>query len=308
MLGAGVVARTAGGAQNSKPPEMTISRTPEKVVVRFGSRDLCGYNLSQPFGSGISVPSACYFHPLNTPGGVTVTEVGPEDHRHHRGVFFGWVEMTGAQKADFWGWGEPAPTRGRRIVNQSVETAPPGLGYTRFRIRNEWQVEGARMVSEDLRAGVALLEGGTVLELTVQFSVEAPVTLARWAFGGFGVRLRKNATIQAISAGGVVNRPAPKHTDPGTNWPDAPWYGLHSRYADGRETTVAVVGRSTHPPTSWHVVPEIGLINPSITGPGAVTLTPEKPLVLRYRVMAFDGAPKLAVLGKLADSWYHGRQ
>lgn len=306
--GLGMGGGTIWAAEQSKPPEMTVSRTPDKVLVRFGRRDLCGYQLTQPFGSGLSVESACYFHPLSTPGGIIVTEVAPDDHRHHRGVFFGWVEMTGKQKADFWGWGEPAPTKGRRIVNKTVETSPPGLGYTRFRIVNEWQVEGARMMTEDLRTGVALLEGATVLELTVQFSVDAPVRLARWGFGGFGVRLKKSARIRAIGPAGVVTLAPPKHTDPQTNWPDAVWYGLHSEYADGKQSTVVVVGRHNHPPTTWHVVPGIGLINPSLTGPAALDLVPGKPLVLRYRVMAFDGAPKPAVIARLADSWYHGRQ
>ena len=300
--------RGVEGAESSKPPEMTLSRTQDRITVKYGPRDLCSYQLTQPFGSGLSVPSACFFHPLVTPGGTGVTELAPDDHRHHRGVFFGWVEMNGAQKADFWGWGEPAPTKGRKIVNRTVETSPPGLGYTRFRIVNEWQADGVKMVGEDLRAGVALLEGATVLEVTVQFSVDAPVTLARWAFGGFGVRLRKNAQIQAIGPQGAVNLASPKHTDPGTNWPESQWYGLHSKYSDGKQTTVVVVGRNSHPATTWHVVPSIGLINPSITAPGAVVLSPEKPLVLRYRVMAFDGAPKPAVIAKLADSWYHGRQ
>lgn len=306
--GAALGLRRVEGAEGSKPPEMTISRTQERIAVKYGPRDLCSYQLTQPYGAGLTVSSACFFHPLVTPGGTVVTEIGPEDHRHHRGVFFGWVEMNGAQKADFWGWGEPAPTKGRKIVNRSVETSPPGLGYTRFRIVNEWQADGVKMVGEDLRAGVALLEGGTVLELTVQFSVEAPVTLARWGFGGLGVRLRKTAQIQAIGPAGPVNLPSPKHTDPSTNWPDAIWYGLHSKYSDGKQTTVAVVGRSNHPATTWHVVPSIGLINPSITAAGPVVLSPDKPLVLRYRIMAFDGPPKPAVIAKLAESWYHGRQ
>ncbi|MGE3313356.1 MAG: DUF6807 family protein [Limisphaerales bacterium] len=299
----------ARSAERSKPPEMNLVRQPDKVQVRYGTRELCTYQLRQPFGSGIPVSSACYFHPLQTPGGIPVTEVGPDDHRHHRGVFFGWVEMIGSgKKSDFWGWGEKAPIKGRQIVNQGIETSAPGLGYIRFRALNEWQVDGARWIAEDLRAGVALIEGATALELTVQLSVAAPVTLARSAFGGLAVRLRKDAKIQPIGPGGPVTLAPPKHTEPESNWPEATWYGLHSTYSDGKQSTVVVIGRKTHPPTNWHVVPGIGLINPSITGPGAVEITPERPLVLRYRVMAFDGAPRPAVIAKLADSWYNGRQ
>ncbi len=295
-------------AEKGKAPEMNLTRTADKVLIRYGTRDLCGYQLTQPFGSGLSVASACYFHPLTTPGGTVVTAVGPDDHRHHRGIFFGWVEMKGAQSADFWGGGEFAPAKGRQIVNKLVETSPPGFGYLRFRCVNDWQVDGVRMVGEDLRVGFGILDGASTLELSVQLKVDAPVTLARRGFGGFAVRLRKEGQLQAIGPAGAVALAPPKHTDPGTNWPDAPWYGLHSKYPDGKETTVVVVGRHTHPPTSWHVVPGIGLINPSITGPGPVVLTPDKPLVLRYRVMAFDGAPKPALIARLGESWYNGRQ
>ena len=301
---AGLIAARARAADTSRPVEMTAARSADELTVRLGTRDLLTYRLKKPAGSPLAVESGCYYHPLLTPGGTVVTEVAPDDHTHHRGLFLAWVEMKGAKDADFWGWGERAPTRNRRIQNRLVEPAPPEMGSLRFRVVNDWMAEGRRLLTEDQRVIVTRQEGANVLHLAVQLSVEAEVTLARCAFGGLALRSPKAGKLVAIGEGGEVRRPAPKHTDPASDWPDAPWYGLHLKRPDGKEATVAVVGRAANPPTAWHVVSAIGLINPCITAPAAVRLVPGKPLVLRYSVMAFDGPPNLPAIQRAAASWY----
>ncbi|MCC6231407.1 MAG: PmoA family protein [Verrucomicrobiales bacterium] len=304
-LAPAVTASRAAAAQASrKPPEFAFAKTPEALQLNFGQKPVARYQIQKPTTGGSPAESACYFHPVATPAGTVVTEVGPEDHPHHRGIFLGFVEVKGAAKGDFWGWGEPAPTAGRRIVNQSVEAPPPALGTARFRALNEWQIEGQTLIKEDLRAFVGFHDGSTMIELAIQLSAESEVTLARWAFGGFAVRLRKDGELTAFNADGPVTRPAPKHTDPTSNWPDAPWYGLRLKNPEGKQATVVVASRASNPATSWHVLPGIGLLNPCITAPAAVTITPAKPLVLRYRVLAFDGTPKPEVIQGLAETFY----
>lgn len=296
---------SAGGA---KAPELAFARSSDALQLNYGTRAVLRYVLVRPGLGGASAESACYLHPLTTPSGLVVTELGPEDHRHHRGVFCGWVEMHGPADADFWGWGEPAPARGRRIVNASIEAPPPALGYGRFQAVNHWMAESTRVLTEDVRIGAGVRDGGTILDIAARYTVESEVTLARWAFGGFALRARKDAKPVSLGAEGEVKRAAPKHTEPASNWPDAPWHGFHLRYPDGKQATVAVVGRSTNPPSTWHVVSDIGLLNPCITAPGAVRIRPDQPLALRYRVMAFDGPPKLELINRLADAWYRGVQ
>lgn len=306
--GAGLAfgARAAAAAEGARPPELAFVRSTEALQLNLGTRMVLRYQLTRPGLGGASTESGCYLHPLCTPSGLELTEVGPDDHRHHRGVFCGWVEMHGPADADFWGWGEPAPVKNRRIVNRSLDAPPPALGYARFRAVNQWLADDKVMVSEDIRIGTAQRDGGTVLDIAAQYSVTAEVTLARWAFGGFAVRGRKDGQAVAVGAEGEVKLPPPKHTEPDSNWPAAQWYGLQFRFGDGRSGMLAVAGRGTNPPTTWHVVPGIGLINPSITAPGPVRLAPDKPLALRYRVMAFDGTPKLELVNQLADTWFRG--
>lgn len=307
-LATGAAIPLPAAEQAKKAPELAFVRTDEALRLTYGPRDIIRYQLRPPGMGASAVPSGCYFHPFATPAGTVITEVGPDDHRHHRGIFLGWVEMHGPADGDFWGWGEAAPVKDRQIVNRSLEAKPPSLGYARIRALNDWMADGRKMVSEDLRAGITFQDGATVLNYAAQFSVEAPVTLARQAFGGFALRTRKDGELTPIGPAGEVKLAAPKHTDPSSNWPESPWYGLHLKLKDGKEATVAVVGRKENPPTTWHVASAIGLVNPCITAPAAVTLTPAKPLVLRYRVVVMDGPPNLPVLNKIAESWYLGVQ
>lgn len=45
------------------------------------------YVTKRPENIGLTSPSAAYFDPVNTPSGERVTNVAPDDHPHHRGVF-----------------------------------------------------------------------------------------------------------------------------------------------------------------------------------------------------------------------------
>src|SRR5688500_8889791 len=82
-----------------------VQRSPQAVVIKSpAGQSIAQYQLQRPADTKLSVESACYFHPVTTPKGVVVTEVGPSDHPHHRGIFLAWVEMHGRHDADFWGW------------------------------------------------------------------------------------------------------------------------------------------------------------------------------------------------------------
>ncbi len=98
-------------ADQSPPTSVSLSRGDDKSPV-------VTYQLRGKANEKLSVESACYFHPFTTPSGITVTEVAPDDHRHHRGIFLAFVEMHGPADADFWGWGEHAPKENRVIVNR----------------------------------------------------------------------------------------------------------------------------------------------------------------------------------------------
>ena len=271
-------------------------RTPE-------GKEILQYRLQQPSGTKLAVESACYFHPVQTPKGVLVTEVAPLDHLHHRGIFLAWVEMHGKHDADFWGWGEHAPTKDRRIVNRTVSeplSNPSGGG---FKAENEWLAGTNVVLTEQLRT-VARTEGpANVIDLVYSLTAKDDLTLSRWAFSGFCVRVRKDGKLEADGPEGPVQLPNPKHTEPATDWPAAPWYAYTIALPDGDTVGAAVIDHPQNPPSLWHNHRDIRMLNPCIVAPAAVTIKAGTPLILRYRVLIYDGPTPRPLLSKLAKEW-----
>lgn len=294
----------AGGLPAFPAGKFSIENAPSGVQVRNRAGHLIvHYQPTPPAGSGLSVASGCFFHPVSTPSGVVLTDLAPSDHKHHRGIFLAWVEMRGTRNADFWGWGEPAPKEGRVIRNKKIDRVGTSGTYASFRAENEWTADSEVLVREQLETVVRSAPDANVIELTYTLTPTSEIQLARWAFGGFCVRLRKDGTVEASDSRGKVALPDPAHTKPESDWPDSSWYDFTVRLADGKEAGIAVIQHPGNPPTLWHNHRSTRMINPCITAPGEVRLDPRKPLVLRYRVVAHDGPPPRELLDRLVREW-----
>jgi hypothetical protein len=256
------------------------------------------YQLSRPADSKLSVESGCYFHPLATPKGIVITDVAPADHLHHRGVFLAFVEMHGRKDADFWGWGEHAPTKNRKIVNTEVAISASG-----FAANNLWIADGLALIREDIEVDVDVRPGANVLDITCSLTAGADLTLARWAFSGFCVRTRQDGKLAAEGPEGPVSLPNPSHLKPESDWPAAPWYDFTLTLTNDTVAGVAVINHPKNPPTLWHNHRDTRMINPCIVAPSALTLKANQPLLLRYRVVAHDGPAPRPLLTRLADEW-----
>ena len=285
--GAGVRAERADGA----------------MVVSRGRREVLRYQLDRPADSKLPVESGCYFHPLRTPAGTVVTDVAPADHPHHRGVFLAWFEMKGKVDADFWGWGAFAPVKGRKIVNREVAESPGG-----FAARNEWLADDAVLLVERLEAKVVDLEPGgepwaNVVDLTYTLTPDADLTLPRRAFSGFCVRVPGGGKLEAFGPDGPVALPNPHHEKPDSDWPPAAWYAYALTPDGGKAAAVAVIDHPENPPALWHNHRDVRMLNPCVVAPGPVAIKAGEPLVLRYRVVAADGAVQAKRLDDLAAEY-----
>lgn len=280
--------------------------TPEALSVRLGDGpEIARYHRVPP--ADTPIPSAGFFHPLATPSGVVITDLSPDDHRHHRGVFLGWVEMHGAKDADFWGWGEPAPVKDRRIVNRGIRSARIGGPVAMFNATNRWEAEGVEILGESLAARLRVEGDLTVLDLRYQLTPAADLTLARWAFSGFCLRMRKDGTGTVHDPKGPVSLPEPRHTDPDSDAPDAPWYAVALTLPDGRRAGGAVLSHPDNPPTRWHNPPSLRMLNPCIVAPGSLHWPARKAVTLRYQVVAFDGPLPADRLNALAAEYTRAR-
>jgi hypothetical protein len=283
--------------------DFRIARNADAVAISDSrGKIFLRYQLKGGTEKKLSVASACYFHPFATPAGVVVTEVAPGDHPHHRGIFLAFVEMHGKFDADFWGWGEHAPKDGREIVNRSVSVGQDKNPV--ITARNEWTAEDKVVIQETLVATLTQpSQQANVLDLHYTLTPTAETTLSQWAFSGFCVRTRKDARLRAIGPEGEVKLPNPSHLEPKSDWPAAAWYAYELQMKDDTTVGVAVVNHPQNPPSLWHNHRDIRMLNPCIVAPAAVKLSAGKPLVLRYRVVAYDGRTQAEELDRLANEF-----
>ena len=292
----GVILAIPGGYEiNHNESVITIKGTNDQVALV--------YNLKKPKDLKLPLDTGGFFHPVRSPSGKILTVAGDADHPHHRGVFLGWVEMHGKRDADFWGWGEHAPIANRRIVNQFVGTTGTRRDGAWFDATNDWLAEDQPLLRERLQTAFRTQGSSNIIDLTYTLTPDADLTIARWAFSGFCVRLPKEGKLVIDAPQAGAKFPTPVHTKPETGWPAAKWYGYTLQFDDSTSAGIAVIDHPKNPPSLWHNHTGIRMLNPAICAPAAVTIKANTPLVLRYRVVVHDGPADAAALDKLADDF-----
>lgn len=279
------------------------------------------YVTKKPENIGLTSPSAAYFDPVRTPSGERVTNVAPDDHPHHRGIFFGFLDSEfrtpadfskappnhavrafSVQRADFWSWGLYAPREGRVIQNRDVKLVSADEKHAQLELHNDWLIENKKMLDETDEVFVSERDGVYVMDFYLRFAPVVDYVISQSAFGGFAVQAQKFGDSYYSAAYGKVNLPSPHYSYPDSSWPAEPWYDYTIRLkSDDKTVGVAVFGHPLDPPTRWHNV--VWMINPCISTFGPITIHPDSPLILRYRVVTHDGPPPTEVLQKLAEEW-----
>src|ERR1700689_4981531 len=141
------------------------------------------YVTKKPENIGLTAPSAAYFDPVNTPAGERCTNVAPDDHPHHRGIFFGFmnsefhvpndyskaapthpIQGDTVVRGDFWAWGGYAPREGRVIQNRSVKLISADAHQAQIEIHNDWLIDNRKMLDETDEAIVSERDGVYVLD------------------------------------------------------------------------------------------------------------------------------------------------
>jgi hypothetical protein len=290
-------AENAGAIYTLVPDEYgMVLKTPD-------GRTVFSYMTKKPADTNLTANSVCCLYPLNTPSGERAVDFAPGDHRHHRGVFLAWHSTKGKVKADFWGWGSWAPTEGRVIKNRCVELAEADAKRAVLAVRNDWMVEDEVMIKEALSLAACERQDVFVIDMRFRLTPTIDVTLDQTAFGGLCAKGRKEGKAFYTSPAGKVDLPNPHHLKPETDWPAADWYDYTIKLDSGKTVGIAILDHPDNPPTTWHNLAPIAMVNPCIVAPGAVTIKKGKPLELRYRLVVHDGPPPMEVLTNLNAEW-----
>jgi len=284
--------------------EASYTLTPDEhgmVLKTPDGRVVFGYMTKKPADTKLTANSVCCLFPVNTPKGERAVDFAPDDHPHHRGVFLAWHSMKGKEKADFWGWGEWAPTEGRVIKNRQVKLVTASAVSAGVDVRNDWMVHDEVMIRERLIITVTQREDAYVIALLFMLTPTVDVTLDQTAFGGFCAKTRKDGKAVYSNSKGPVKLPDPHHLKPETNWPAARWYDRTIELQSGKTIGLAVIDTPNNPPSTWHNLAPIAMVNPCIVAPGPVTIKKDQILTLGYGLVVHDGPAPVELIEGFAN-------
>jgi hypothetical protein len=237
-----------------------------------------------------------YIHPLRDLAGDIVTEDFPEDHYHHRGIFWAWHQLlsNGESLADPWNcenikW--LAPLNNSEWVHPSL--GPDGAS---LRAVHDWAVidleaQGGerRVVRETLKILIrpAELEGRVIdFDLSL-LALEDGISIGGSAddkgYGGFSPRVRLADDLQFIGQVGPVN-PERTAVEGGA------WMNLIGSF-NGRTSGVVMMVHPSHPgfPLKWILRSKQSMQNPQWPGRDPVDLSTTISTRLRYRMVLHNG-------------------
>jgi hypothetical protein len=241
-----------------------------------------------------------YFYPVMGPAGAPVTRLthphDPVTHAHHLSLWIGHQNVAGS---NFWEhMKSPA-----RIVHDKIVKIEDGDRAT-LTIQAKWLDGDKKPLLLDERVWTLAPDYGTLgangfgeyaLDLKLTLTPVAPtLTIGKSNFGFAAVRVAK--TMGTLDGGGVI-RNSEGQVNEKELMPHrrARWCDYSGPAAPGVVNGIALIDHPSNPnhPTYFHVRGD-GWMGSSFSYEGDVTLTKEKPLVLRYRfrVHAGPGRPE----------------
>ena len=268
---------------------------PKMPVLRYNQGNVPVPEGTHPhFAPGESYERGDYIHPLFGPDGEEMTEDYPKDHPHHRGVWWSWpVTRWKDQVADIWAvvgvWARPAG-------NPRIAT---GRVFAVIEAENVWKFgkEEQPIVREEvLIRAFPQTDGCRFVDVEVQLTALADdVAIGgrpKAGYGGFSLR-----------AAPCEDRKIMPHLDPEGSDPRRSWIDYSGAFAGGKGASgVAIFEHVTNPdyPNPLHEYPGCNCVMPAYPEMREVTLSKDKPLVLKHRLWIHTDGPDEA---KLAHVW-----
>lgn len=258
------------------------------LELREGSKPALVYNYGPQLKPGVeeSKRRCCYFFPVFTPAGVSLLDDFPEDHPHHRGLFWSWpIVETGGKTYDIWKDFTARPRQAR------MPTVTANAKEAALIADNFWTADGKDIVKEHVTAHIFPVHGATRdldLELTWE-ATDAPVTLRGSAetgksYGGLSARFAPRTATVIRADGQTITRDEDRNP--------RKWAELEGVYS-GRKAVLRITPDEKNPgaPYQW-CLRSYGFVGASFPGRSDTvdhyTLEPGKPLTLKFRVSVAD--------------------
>jgi hypothetical protein len=244
-----------------------------------------------------------YFHPVYGPQGEVLTDDFPKDHYHHRGLFWAWttVQVAGAEGQKFESW---IPNNFSYVFERWLCREAGSVGAV-LGAEVSWQTGERKTVREEWVTTVyPETADGRVMDFEIVWTaLKDAVTVKgepKKGYGGFSIRFapRKDEVIT------TPDGKSPKDLEAG-KIACADYSGL---FEGAKEPSgAAIFVHPNHPgsPLTW-LTRYYGFLCPEYPGLGAMTLEPNKPVRVAYRVWIHKGVPDGPALHAQHEAYQQG--
>lgn len=269
-----------------------------------GQRPVLVYNHGAIAGDGVPADRtrSTYVHPLYGLDGEVLTDDFPQDHLHHRGLFWAWPHVrVGDKHYDLW------LLRGIRHEFERWLTRHAGPSSAVLTVENGWYVDRRRVMGERVRLTVfPARQGARIIDVELTWTAtEAPVTLwgaAGKSYGGLSLRFAPRKETRIITDRGPAERDL--------NLTRLRWADLSARFRGAAPASgAAIFVDPAHPdyPPMW-ITRQYGFLGLGWPGPDRFTLRPGEPVRCRYRIWIHRGPAAPATLHEVDEARRLGSQ
>jgi hypothetical protein len=244
-----------------------------------------------------------HFHPLRTLGGADLTELRPDDHPWHRGLWFSWKFINGLNY-----WEEDRKTGVSQGTTElaSCKVEPQADFSARITMRLSYHPPGAAEVLAEKRVleiSAPDARGAYHINWKSEFKATQAAELTRTplagepggkSWGGYaGLSLRLAKSARGCSFGS--DRIAPQKEAKGAHGSDAKWFAC--TLPDRGKGGISIFDNTANPSTTrWYVTPGMPFMSPAVLWQKPLQLAKGESLSLAYRVLVFSTAMERSAL------------
>lgn len=305
--------RAIAQAEHVTSDGLRVTKTDEGYEILDGDRPVLFYQ-AKPKSLDGKFERANYVHPLYDLDGNIITEDFPQDHLHHRGIFWAWHQLYvgDTQIGDPWVCRDfLSRVDNVSIAKPSLEAA--ALEATAHWVSPDWMDSAGTMkpmVREETRIEVQRSrDGNRIIDFRIKLTALEPKVRIGGSddvkgYGGFSPRLRLPKDIRFTAEYGEVE--PQKTAVEASRWMDIS--GTFNKPKSDQENVVDGVTIFCHPslsgfPQKWILRKARSMQNPVFPGRMPIALPAEEPLELRYRLIVHRGAVSQEQLKRWFDKY-----
>jgi len=273
---------------------LTFEKTDEGAWITDEGEKVLFYQAKTKSMNG-TYPRADYIHPLYGIDGFELTEDFPEDHLHHRGIFWAWHQIIigGQHIGDAWECRDFIWDVKQIKLVESKDDAITFQSEVLWK-SNQWTDNAGNLIpfmEETSKIKVyKKIYNYRIIDVEVSLlAFEANLKIGgsedEKGYGGFSVRMKMPEDILFTSSEGEVK---PENTQVIAG----PWMDISGSLAkDGGKAGIIIMCHPDNPmfPEKWILRKTGSMQNPVYPGRDPVPVSTEMPTILKYRLLVYRG-------------------